>query len=241
MGAGSPGASGLGSKAHLSGGLVAAQPACALILLARSAVQEIKQEQKELREEQKITKATLKQLITADQLQERVRFGGSTPAVVLNGRLLLAGFLATFPAWSGPFGHQLLLAASILSQYQFLLPFLQLNELRAMMGTVGQQQGQSPAPCPERIADTKLVRKLLHRCERLQQQVDSLMPPQVDTSLPQKTQVGRWQHGEEESVSGPSVCAHSNTEQPLANSQFGLDGLAVWQEIKALIQMSGWH
>nr|XP_030114771.3 glutamine-rich protein 2 isoform X1 [Taeniopygia guttata] len=103
-------------------------------LQLESALQEIKQEQKELREEQKITKATLKQLITADQLQER------------------------------------------------------LNELRAMMGTVGQQQGQSPAPCPERIADTKLVRKLLDRCERLQQQVDSLMPPQVDTSLPQKTQ-----------------------------------------------------
>ncbi|RLW05224.1 hypothetical protein DV515_00005257 [Chloebia gouldiae] len=157
-------------------------------LQLESALQEIKQEQKELREEQKITKATLKQLITADQLQERVRFGGSTPAVVLNGRLLLVGFLATLPAWSGPSGHQVLLAASILSQYRFLLPFLQLNELRAMMGTVGQQQGQSQAPCPERITDTKLVRKLLHRCERLQQQVDSLMSPQVQTSLPQKTQ-----------------------------------------------------
>ncbi|OWK62752.1 Glutamine-rich protein 2 [Lonchura striata] len=36
-----------------------------------SALQEIKQEQRELREEQKITNATLKQLITADQLQER--------------------------------------------------------------------------------------------------------------------------------------------------------------------------
>lgn len=100
-GGGSPGASGLGSKAHLPSGLVEAQPACALILLARSALQEIKQEQKELREEQKITKAALKQLVTADQLQERVRFGGGTLTVVLSGRVLLVVFLATFPAWSG--------------------------------------------------------------------------------------------------------------------------------------------
>lgn len=96
MGGGSPGASYLGRTAHLSG-LVEAQPACALILLARSALQEIKEEQKELREEQKITEATLKQLVTADELQERVRFGGSTPAVVLNGRVLLVVFLATLP------------------------------------------------------------------------------------------------------------------------------------------------
>lgn len=106
MGGGSPGALGLGSKAHLPSGLVEAQPACALILLARSALQKIKQEQKELREEQNITKATLKQLVTTDQLQQRVRFGGSTPTVVLNGRVLLVGFLATFPAWSGPSSPQ---------------------------------------------------------------------------------------------------------------------------------------
>ncbi|XP_053860121.1 glutamine-rich protein 2-like isoform X2 [Vidua macroura] len=103
-------------------------------LQLESALQEIKQEQKELREEQKITKATLKQLVTADQLQER------------------------------------------------------LNELRAMMETVGQQQGESQAVCPDSSSDTKLVRKLLHRCERLQQQVDSLVPHQVQRSLPQETQ-----------------------------------------------------
>ncbi|XP_039585747.1 glutamine-rich protein 2-like isoform X1 [Passer montanus] len=91
------------------------------------ALLEIKQEQKELREEQNITKATLKQLVTADQLQE------------------------------------------------------QLNELRAVMGTARQQQGESRL-------DNKLVRKLLHRCERLQHQVDSLVPQQLQRSLPEKTQ-----------------------------------------------------
>ncbi|XP_068032120.1 myosin-1-like isoform X2 [Anomalospiza imberbis] len=99
-----------------------------------SALQEIRQEQKELREEQKITKATLNQLVTADQFQER------------------------------------------------------LNELRAMMETVGQQQGESQAVCPNSSSDTKLVRKLLHCCERPQQQVDSLVPQQLQRSLPQETQ-----------------------------------------------------
>ncbi|XP_066425446.1 glutamine-rich protein 2-like isoform X2 [Molothrus aeneus] len=91
------------------------------------ALREIKQEQKELRQEQNITKAILQQVITDDQLQD------------------------------------------------------QLNELRAMMGTGKQQQGESHT-------DNKLVRKLLHRCERLQQQVDSLVPQQVQRSLPEKTQ-----------------------------------------------------
>ncbi|RMC19479.1 hypothetical protein DUI87_04091 [Hirundo rustica rustica] len=101
-------------------------------LQLESALQEIKQEQKELRDEQKITKATLKQLVTADQLYER------------------------------------------------------LSELRAMMGNVGQQQGESRAVCLDRSSDTKLVRKLLHHCERLQEQLDSLMPQQVQKT--QKTQ-----------------------------------------------------
>ncbi|XP_071281202.1 glutamine-rich protein 2-like isoform X3 [Agelaius tricolor] len=91
------------------------------------ALREIKQEQKELRQEQNITKAILQQVVTDDQLQD------------------------------------------------------QLNELRAMMGTGKQQQGESHT-------DNKLVRKLLHRCERLQQQVDSLVPQQVQRSLPEKTQ-----------------------------------------------------
>ncbi|XP_068857768.1 glutamine-rich protein 2-like isoform X2 [Aphelocoma coerulescens] len=103
-------------------------------LQLESALQEMNQEQKELREEQKITKATLKQLVTADQLQE------------------------------------------------------QLNELRAMMGSVGQEQGESQAVCPDRSSESKLVRKLLHHCEKLQKQVDSLVPQQVQRSLPQKTQ-----------------------------------------------------
>lgn len=107
MRGGSLGSLYLGRTAHLLRGLVEAQPACALIL-ARSALQEIKEEQKELREEQKVTKATLKQLVTADQVQEQVRFGSSTPTVVLNGRVLLVGFLATLPAWPGPSGHQVL-------------------------------------------------------------------------------------------------------------------------------------
>lgn len=155
-------------------------------MLARPALQEIRQEQKELRQD--ITKATLQQVVTADELQEQVRFGGNTPTVVLNGRLLLVGFLATFPAWSGPSGHQILLAASILSQNLFHLPFLQLNELRTMMETGRQQQGESQL-------NNKLVRKLLHRCERLQQQVDSLVPQQVQRSLQEKTQVGNVEGG----------------------------------------------
>ncbi|XP_015507672.1 glutamine-rich protein 2-like [Parus major] len=99
-----------------------------------SALQEIKQEQKELKEEQKIAKATLKQLVTVDQLQER------------------------------------------------------LKQLRAMMGSAGKQLGESQAVCPEHSVETKLVRKLLHRCERLQEQVDSMVPQQVLRSLPQNTQ-----------------------------------------------------
>ncbi|XP_023799240.1 glutamine-rich protein 2-like isoform X2 [Cyanistes caeruleus] len=99
-----------------------------------SALQEIKQEQKELREEQKIAKATLMQLVTVDQLQER------------------------------------------------------LKQLRATMGSAGKQLGESQAVCPEHSAETKLVRKLLHRCERLQEQVDSMVPQQVLRSLPQNTQ-----------------------------------------------------
>lgn len=187
-----------------------------LILLARSALQEIKQEQKELREEQKITTATLEQLVTAEQLQEQVRFGGSSPTVGLNGRLLLVGFLATFPAWSGASGHQVLLAASILSQNRFLFPFLQLNELRTTMGSVGQQQGQSQAVCPDRSSHTRLVRKLIHHCERLQEKVDSLVPQQVQR--PPKTQVGSWQHGGLERLCQDplSGCARCNVEQPLA-------------------------
>lgn len=102
--------------------------------------------------------------------------------------------------------HLGLLAPSILSQNRFLLSFLQLNELRAMMGSVGQEQGESQAVCPDRSSDSKLVRKLLHRCEKLQEQVDSLVPQQVQRSLPQKTQVGSWQHGGAwEAVSGPLV------------------------------------
>lgn len=87
---------GFGEKSSLPSGLV--EGSACLTLLDRSALQEIKQEQKDLREEQKITKDTLEQLVTAEQLQEQVRFGGSTPTVGLNGRLLLVGFLATFPA-----------------------------------------------------------------------------------------------------------------------------------------------
>ncbi|XP_005060888.1 PREDICTED: glutamine-rich protein 2-like [Ficedula albicollis] len=101
-------------------------------LQLESALQEIKEEQKELREEQKITKTTLKQLVTADQLQEK------------------------------------------------------LNELRAVMESTGQQQRESEPS--DHSSNNKLLRKLLHRCERLQEQVDSLVPQQVLKSLPEKTQ-----------------------------------------------------
>lgn len=62
------------------------------------------------------------------------------------------------------------------------------------MGTLGQQLAVSQALGPDRSTETKLVRKLLHRCEKLQMQVDSLVPQHVPRSLPEKSQVGTWQH-----------------------------------------------
>ncbi|NXU27691.1 QRIC2 protein, partial [Thalassarche chlororhynchos] len=58
-----------------------AKPAHAPLLLTRSTLQEIKRELKELGEQQEMSKAMLEQLVTkmADQLQEQVRSGGSTP------------------------------------------------------------------------------------------------------------------------------------------------------------------
>lgn len=70
-----------------------------------------------------------------------------------------------------------------------------MNELRAMMESMGQSQRESEEVCPDRNLDNKLLRKLLHRCVRLQEQVDSLVPQQVLKSLPEKTQVGSWQNG----------------------------------------------
>ncbi|NXJ44962.1 QRIC2 protein, partial [Spizaetus tyrannus] len=66
---------------HPLSGPVEAKPACASVSLTRSTLQEIKQELKELGEQQEMTKATLEQLVTktADQLQEQVRSGGSGP------------------------------------------------------------------------------------------------------------------------------------------------------------------
>lgn len=94
------------------------------------------------------------------------------------------------------------------------------------MGTGRQQQGESQT-------DNKLVRKLLHRCERLQQQVDSLMPQQVQRSLPEKTQVGSWQHGGlyQDPLSVLTVMWSSPLLPPTL--------VWTWQEIKALIPMSG--
>lgn len=63
------------------------------------------------------------------------------------------------------------------------------------MESMGQSQRESEEVCPDRNLDNKLLRKLLHRCVRLQEQVDSLVPQQVLKSLPEKTQVGSWQNG----------------------------------------------
>ncbi|XP_071436730.1 glutamine-rich protein 2-like [Pithys albifrons albifrons] len=98
----------------------------------RSALQEIKQEQKELRKEQEIIKATLKQLVTANELQK------------------------------------------------------QLDELRAVVRSMGQKQPE--ASSPDHSSDTKVLKKLLHNYEKLQKQVDSLVPQQVQRPLPQKSQ-----------------------------------------------------
>lgn len=76
-----------------------AKPARAPVSLARSTLQEIKRELKELGEQQEMTKATLEQLVTktADQLQEQVRSGGSAPTARRFGRVVLAGVPATSP------------------------------------------------------------------------------------------------------------------------------------------------
>ncbi|NXG48630.1 QRIC2 protein, partial [Psilopogon haemacephalus] len=66
---------------HPTGGSMEAKSAFVPASLARSMRQEIKQELKELGEQQEMTKATMEQLVTktSEQLQEQVRSGGKTP------------------------------------------------------------------------------------------------------------------------------------------------------------------
>ncbi|XP_072737209.1 glutamine-rich protein 2 isoform X3 [Ciconia boyciana] len=93
-----------------------------------STLQEIKQELKELGEQQEMTKAMLEQLVTktADQLQE------------------------------------------------------QLDELRAMVASAGQEQAEEQAACPICSTDTSTqVGQLLQRYEKLQELVDSFMSRQA--------------------------------------------------------------
>ncbi|XP_027565403.1 glutamine-rich protein 2-like [Neopelma chrysocephalum] len=61
-----------------------------------------------------------------------------------------------------------------------------LDELRAMVESAGQKQAK--AASPDQSSDTKVLKKLLHDYEILQERVDSLVPQQVQRSLPQKSQ-----------------------------------------------------
>ncbi|KAJ7415143.1 glutamine-rich protein 2-like protein [Pitangus sulphuratus] len=61
-----------------------------------------------------------------------------------------------------------------------------LDELRAMMESTGQKQAE--AARPDHSSDTEVLKKLLHDYEILQERVDSLVPQQVQRSLPQKSQ-----------------------------------------------------
>ena len=60
--------------------LVKTKPACAPVLLARSTAQEVKQDRKDLAEQQQRSKAALDQLVseTAEEEQEQVRCGVSS-------------------------------------------------------------------------------------------------------------------------------------------------------------------
>ncbi|KFV65417.1 Glutamine-rich protein 2, partial [Dryobates pubescens] len=64
----------LGSKGHPTSGPSEAKPAFVPVSLARSTLEEIKRELKELREHQEMTKAMLEQLVTktSEQLQEQL-------------------------------------------------------------------------------------------------------------------------------------------------------------------------
>lgn len=91
----------LGSKGHPTSGSTEAKSAFVPASLARSAVQEVKQELKELGEHQEMTKATLEQLLTksSEQMQEQVRSGGRK--LQIGGRVLV-GVSAVSPIWMGP-------------------------------------------------------------------------------------------------------------------------------------------
>ncbi|KFP54776.1 Glutamine-rich protein 2, partial [Cathartes aura] len=135
------GGGGLGGEEHPASGPMEAKPARAPVSLARSTLQEIKRELKELGEQQEMTKATLEQLVTktADQLPE------------------------------------------------------ELDELRATVESVGQEQAEAQAACPICSTDTSMqVGQLLQRYEKLQELVDSFMSQQavgkVVRQLPRRSQ-----------------------------------------------------
>lgn len=166
------------------------------VSLARSTLQEIKCKLKELEEQQEVTKATLEQ--TADKLQEQVKSGGSAPTAAAQWGG--SGGVPSHTPWLAgaiePPRHPDLLTASTSSQSRFLLPFLQLGELRAMVASTGQEQAEVQAACPVCSTDiSKQVGQLLQRYEKLQEQVDDFVSRQavgkVVRPLPGRSQVGR--------------------------------------------------
>ena len=99
------------------------------------------------------------------------------------------------PAW--PLGCW---AASIPAQSPCLLPFLQLDELRALVQSTGQEQAAAQSACRVCSTDTGAqVGKLLLRCEKLEEQMDSLLSRQavvkVVRQVPARSQVGRCRRG----------------------------------------------
>lgn len=233
-----------------------AKPACASFSLTRSTLQEIKQELKELGEQQEMTKATLEQLVTktADQLQEQVRSGGERshhPPAQQCGPGRGPSHFPWLDEAIEPPRCPGLLAASVPSQSQFLLPFLQLDELRAMVEGTGQEQAEAEAQaaCPVCSTDTSVqVGQLLQRYEKLQELVDSFMSRQavgkVVRQLPGRSQVGRCLHGGlGRGLLGPPclVVLHCNTGEPLPAHQIGFYNSAAWKEMKALMHVSCWH
>lgn len=89
-----------------------------------------------------------------------------------------------------------LLAASSPSQKCFLLPFVQVEELRAVTSSAGQEQAERQAACPMCRDTSAPEGNLLQRFEKLQEQVDSLLSRQEEGKVErQRSHVRRWWHG----------------------------------------------
>lgn len=159
-------------------------------------LQELKQELKEQAEQQEVTRSTVEQLVTtSQQLQEQVRCRGSSqhPPAWWGGPGRVPGHILCLAVAMEPPRHPGLLAASIPSRRCFLLPFVQVEELRAMVRRAGQEQAERQAVCPMCRDTSTQGGNLLQHFEKLQEQVDSLLLRQEEVKVEmQKIQVRRW-------------------------------------------------